>query len=157
MIIAATGHRPNKLGGYGDAVFDRLTKVAEDYLDKADPDKIITGMALGWDMAWATAGIRLGYPVIAAVPFEGQESMWPKASQEIYFRLLSQCEDVIFVNPPNYAAWKMQTRNEWMVDNATRIAALWDGSKGGTGNCIAYANKQNKPIDNLWEEFNNEI
>ena len=49
-----------------------------------------------------------------------------------------------------YAAWKMQKRNEWMADKATRIVALWDGSPGGTANCIAYASKIGRPIDNLW-------
>ena len=35
----------------------------------------------------------------------------------------------------------MQARNEWMVDQATRLAALWDGSSGGTGNCFQSAGR----------------
>jgi uncharacterized phage-like protein YoqJ len=49
----------------------------------------------------------------------------------------------------------MQIRNEWMVDNAHIVLALWDGSSGGTGNCIKYANRKsvNKPIINLWSSW----
>jgi hypothetical protein len=35
----------------------------------------------------------------------------------------------------------MQIRNEWMVDQATRMAALWDGSGGGTGYSIQSAGR----------------
>lgn len=154
MILSATGHRPDKLGGYSYEVTNKLTELAEQYLDEVTPDKIISGMALGWDMAWANAGIRLGYPVIAAVPFEGQESMWRNESKRDYFKLLDQCSEIVYVNAPGYAVWKMQSRNEWMVDNSDMVVALWDGSKGGTANCIRYANKVNKPIVNLWERYN---
>lgn len=154
MILAATGHRPDKLGGYGYDVLNKLTYLAEKYLDEVDPDKIISGMALGWDMAWANAGIRLGYPVIAAVPFEGQERMWRNESKKDYFKLLDQCSEIIYVSDPGYAVWKMQKRNEWMVDNCDIVVALWNGTQGGTANCIKYANKVNKPIVNLWERYN---
>lgn len=45
----------------------------------------------------------------------------------------------------------MHRRNEWTVDNATKIAALWDGSPG-TGNCVAYAERRRKPWKNLWAD-----
>jgi len=40
----------------------------------------------------------------------------------------------------------MQKRNEWMVDHSDYVIAVWDGSKGGTGNCVKYAIKQEKEI-----------
>lgn len=43
--------------------------------------------------------------------------------------------------------------NEWMVDRAGRIAALWDGSWGGTFNCLNYARRRGVPIDNLWDRW----
>lgn len=42
--------------------------------------------------------------------------------------------------------WLMQKRNEYMVDLADRVIAVWDGSKGGTANCIKYAEKVGKEI-----------
>ena len=40
----------------------------------------------------------------------------------------------------------MQKRNEYMVDLTDKVIAVWDGSKGGTGNCVRYAEKCGKEI-----------
>lgn len=40
----------------------------------------------------------------------------------------------------------MQKRNEYMTDNSDIVIAVWDGSKGGTANCVRYAKKLNKEI-----------
>ena len=155
MLIAATGHRPNKLGGYGPKVYRDLVRLAEAYIDLAKPSGIISGMALGWDQAWADAGINKGVPVHAAVPFVGQESRWPKESQDNFNRILKQCASVTIVCEGAYSAQKMQTRNEWMVDKVDRVCALWDGTSGGTGNCVRYVKSIGKPLDNLWEALKN--
>jgi len=33
-----------------------------------------------------------------------------------------------------------------MVDKADAVVAIYNGGHGGTGNCIAYARKQYKPV-----------
>lgn len=152
--LAATGHRSDKLGGYSNEAHNYLIKIAIDCLVEQSPEKIISGMALGWDMAWAEAGQTLNIPVVAAVPFLGQDEVWPPFSRIKYKNILSKCVDVIFVCDQGYAPWKMQIRNEYMVDHCDLLVALWNGSNGGTGNCIKYANKVNKPILNLWDKFN---
>lgn len=150
MIVAATGHRPNKLGGYGDDITKALHITASKALDGI-ASKVISGMALGWDMAIASAAVDLDIPFIAAVPFKGQESVWPDESKRKYNILLSKADDVVYVCDDGYASWKMQKRNEWMVDNCDILLALWDGSSGGTDNCIKYAKKQGKKIINVWK------
>lgn len=154
MIIAATGHRPNKLGGYSPHAFNRLCDVARAYLMEKRPQGVISGLALGWDQAWAITALELSIPVHAAIPFEGQESQWPESSRLFWAGIVGECTSVTFVCEPGYAAWKMQKRNEWMVERCHRVAALWDGSSGGTGNCIAFARDFPRPIDNLWDKFN---
>lgn len=156
MILAATGHRPNKLGGYDTKTYIKLLDLAYKYLLDTKPNSIISGMALGWDTAWAEAGQMLNIPVIAAVPFFGQESVWPKSSQDDYHRVLQNCSDILYICDKGYAPWKMQIRNKYMVDRCDKLIALWDGSNGGTGNCINYANKINKKIVNLWEQYNSD-
>lgn len=153
MIICGTGHRPDKLGGYGTAAGVRLVNLAEDWLEENKPDKVISGMALGWDYALAAAAFNLDIPFIAAVPFEGQEWRWPSESQRNFRVLLGVAERVVYVCEPGYAPWKMQKRNEWMVDNSDQVLALWNGSSGGTANCIKYAEKVGKPIINLWSDY----
>lgn len=152
-LIAATGHRPNKLGGYGRDVYTHLVKLAYDYLGRMQPEGVISGMALGWDQAWADAALLLNIPVHAAIPFEGLESQWPNESKNNFHRILKRCTSVTVVCEGLYAGFKMQIRNEWMVDRAVRICALWDGSPGGTGNCLKYKGDWQRPVDNLWPQW----
>lgn len=153
MIICGTGHRPNKLGGYTVQAHDRLVKVARYELLRLQPTKVISGMALGWDQALAEAALLLAFPLVAAIPFEGQEKAWPQSSQDLFNEILEECSQLVYVSDPGYAAWKMQKRNEWMVDQSHVVLALWDGSDGGTANCVRYANKMGKPVENAWDVY----
>lgn len=148
--VAATGHRPDKLGGYARLVEDALRNLALDVLQCERPDAAISGMALGWDTAFAEAAVTLAIPLIAAVPFAGQESRWPPASQVRYRNLIAQASRVVIVCEGGYAPWAMQKRNGWMVDNCGRLFALWDGTTGGTANCVAYARCVGRETLNLW-------
>lgn len=157
-ILAATGHRPDKLGGYGPDVFESLVNLATGYFVLAKsagaaPDGVISGMALGWDMAWAEAAYRSGLPFVAAVPFEGQERLWPDSSKRQHADLLKRAAQVVVVCPGGYDPQKMQTRNRWMVDHADGLVALWDGSSGGTANCVKYAQRIGRPVVNLWSAY----
>lgn len=154
MIVAGTGHRPNKLGGYSEEATERLVNLAMRNLGGAT--RVISGMALGWDTALALAALELEIPLTAAVPFHGQERMWPKSSQDRFHKILDQADDIVYVCDKGYAAWKMQVRNEYMVDKCDVLLALWDGSEGGTGNCIKYAKKVHRDINNIWEQYEKE-
>lgn len=159
MKLAVTGHRPDKIGGYGDDVAHKLFVVARNELARLKPDEVITGMALGWDQAVADAAGRLGIPYVAAVPCVGQDRIWPKESQSRYNALLVKAASVKVVTEGGYAAWKMMVRNKWMVDNCDEVLALWNGVmgpngeyEGGTGKCVEYATGK-KPIHNAWDEW----
>lgn len=153
VVVGVTGHRPDKLGGYSDSARIKLEKLAKGVLTELKPTKVITGMALGWDQAIATACVELNIPFIAAIPFRGQETKWPVESQERYHKLLSHAAEVVIVCEGSYAAYKMQLRNQWIVDRCELLVALWDGSGSGTKNCIDYAVAKGKPIRNVWEIF----
>ncbi len=147
----ATGHRPEKLGRYGSLTSIKLYDFARRYLETYRPDRFISGMALGWDTACARACVSLGIPFIAAIPFVGQESQWPESSRRIYADLLACAERIETVSLGGFNAKAMQRRNEWMVDLADGVLALWDGSSGGTCNCVKYAQRVGKPMTNLWD------
>jgi uncharacterized phage-like protein YoqJ len=154
MIIAGTGHRPDKLGGYGWDIFMRLTVFAQHELDRLNPDSVISGMALGWDLALTHACVQRGIPFIAAVPFNGQAKRWNVDWVDHYLKLLDKAKEVVVVSEGGYAPWKMHKRNEWMVDHCDKLLALWDGvAGGGTFNCVQYANKVGRPVDNCWERW----
>ena len=154
MIVAGTGHRPNKLGGYGKEAATKVVDTAVDWLAINRPTKVISGGALGWDQALAAAASIVEIPYVMALPFFNLGAKWPKESAAYLDYLCEGAADVIFVCEPGYAPWKMQKRNEWMVDNCDTVLALWNGTSGGTANCVAYAEKMGKPIINLWENYN---
>jgi uncharacterized phage-like protein YoqJ len=149
MILAATGHRPNKLGGYSPEAHWKLVRVAGEYLQAHRPTGVLSGMALGWDQAVACAAWHLGIPWVACVPFEGQESKWPEPSRTQYKVLIAKAFKVHVVSPGGYSPEKMQVRNMFMVDNANGILAMWDGTPGGTRNCLEYARSVGRPVLNL--------
>lgn len=148
--LSVTGHRPDKLGGYHHDAMGKLVSVAMTALAQLQPGEVVTGMALGWDTAVAIAAYGLGIPFVAAVPFEGQESTWPQNSQTVYREILQNAKRVVQVCEPGYAPWKMQRRNAWMVVNSLSVLAMWDGSDGGTANCVNYAQQQGRQIFNYY-------
>jgi uncharacterized phage-like protein YoqJ len=111
-------------------------------------------MALGWDQALAEACVLEGVYFDAYVPFLGQESVWPKASQERYKYLLGKADLINYVCEPGYAVWKMQARNDKMSLDADVMLALWNGTSGGTYNCIKSAQSvYEKPVLNVWDRW----
>ena len=153
MIICGTGHRPNKLGGYSSEIFEKIKQLAINSLENMKPEAVISGMAQGWDQALAVASLDLEIPLIAAIPFSGQHLRWTPETQEIYLRIVDRCHSVVIISEGTYRPSMMQIRNEWMVDHSDLVLALWDGSTGGTGNCIRYAKQKSIPIKNLWNTF----
>jgi uncharacterized phage-like protein YoqJ len=148
MIIAFTGHRPDKLGGYvlPNPTYIKVCQEIDKALKKLKPQQIISGMALGIDQWAANIAIKNNIPFIAAVPFLGQEGKWNLDLRKTYCILLRKAAEQVIVCPGAYSVEKMQIRNEWMVDRCDLLIAVWDGTKGGTGNCVDYAKKINKEI-----------
>lgn len=163
--IMITGHRPDKFGPYGseqqrealDVIRgELLLRVSQacsnsEIIDNKPQVRLISGMALGVDQAFAQVGIALGLDVIAAIPFKGQERVWPAAAQDYYHSLLANCAEQHIVCEGGYAGWKMQKRNEWMVDHATEHWAVWDGKEsGGTYNCVRYMKGKDIEFQRIW-------
>jgi uncharacterized phage-like protein YoqJ len=146
MIVAFTGHRPNKLGGYNlpNPTYIKVCLEIDKHLRELKPEKVISGMALGVDQWAANIAIKLQIPLLAAVPFEGQEKKWPEHSRIIYQKLLAKASEMVYVCSPGYSNSKMQERNKWMVDQCDILIAVWDGTAGGTGNCVKYAQSVKK-------------
>lgn len=111
-------------------------------LDQEKPDLLISGMALGIDTLFALIGIERRINILAAIPCDNQECRWPEESQEVYYNILDNpLVESYIVSPGPYYPWKMQTRNEFMVQRANKLIGVWDGTTGGTCNCVKYAEK----------------
>jgi uncharacterized phage-like protein YoqJ len=146
--LAFTGHRPEKLGGYGPAndIRDLVRWTIRATLREVRPAMVYGGMALGLDTWVAEVCIDVGQPWTACVPFRGQESRWPAKAQHHYRWLLERASRVDIVCEGGYAPHKMQRRNRRMVDLGECLVAFWDGSSGGTGNCVQYAREVGRLI-----------
>jgi len=153
MIIAGTGHRPDKLGGYGAQMYLHVLQIATEYLAETKPELVISGMAQGWDMALAQAAIRFEIPFHAYVPFIGQEQVWPQATRLYYQELLKRADKVKVCSEGGFSTKAMIIRNQAMVDDCDHLVALWNGSPGGTCNCIRYAAKVGRSCTNLWDKY----
>lgn len=154
MIYATTGHRPERLGGHSEQAWETLCNFAMEVIEDYKPKKVFVGMALGWDLAVASACVSLNVPYIAAIPFRGHESVWSKEKRMLYRILVTQADMYHIVSPGGYAAWKLLRRNEWMVDQASEVIALYDGSPGGgTFRCIQYAESKGKKVHNEWPRW----
>lgn len=153
MIVAGTGHRPDKLGGYDGNVLRHLALTAKQWLERNPAERVISGGALGWDQALALAAARLKIPLTLALPFRNFDSKWPSHSRKLLSDIIAMADTTVYVCEDGYAPWKMQQRNKYMVDNCDLVLALWNGTKGGTANCIAYADSRGKPVENLWDFY----
>lgn len=148
MIIAGTGHR--KIGGYQlpNPIYNKVCQETEKILLELKPDKVISGMAIGYDQWLANIAIKLNIPLTCALPHINQEKIWPEKSQKIYHNILAKASEKIIISDGEYAAWKMQKRNEYLCDNCDILIAVFDQNtqNGGTYNCLQYAKKINKEI-----------
>lgn len=115
-------------------------------LDLLKPSCVITGMALGVDQWMAELCLMKSIPYVAAIPHDGQDSIWPPYSKAKYQHLVLHAQAAYVISPGAYEPKKMHIRNRWMVDSAEAVIAVWNGSPGGTQACVGYAQACAKPI-----------
>ena len=154
-----TGHRPTKLGIKSEK--DHLCADIKLGLKREIAiacelgyRNFITGMALGTDTWAAQEVLRFRYiyglrgetlKLFAAVPFDGQELQWTMEQQKRYQQILSNCDGVFYVcSSANSSAY--MARNIYMIDHASRLIAVSNGSSGGTLRTINAAIEQKLEI-----------
>jgi len=141
MKIAVTGHRINKLAKFGD-----LKQRIREKLVELSPELLITGMAVGTDQVAAIVAIEMAIPVWACIPCLEQDRVWSQRVRQQYRWILEKCQQVTIVTEEPYHPRLMQVRNEFMVNNGDELLAVFDGSNGGTANCIRYAERRGTKI-----------
>ena len=143
-----TGHRPEKLQVPESVVMAALEKEIRQAI--ADGFSVfISGMARGVDIWAAEIVLRLrnageAIRLICACPYQGFERGWKQSWQDRYNAILSAADLVRYICP-GYSRSCFQQRNEWMVDHAARVIAVWNGQPSGTKNTIDYAMKVGVP------------
>ena len=135
MIMAVTGHRPQRLKGQQKLI----KKWAIEQLTYFHPSAIYNGMAQGADQIIAIAAKELGIPIICCYPF-------PKQYFYPIERWIMENNQTIFTSH-NYSKESYYIRDCYMVDHADMLLCVWDGvGGGGTFLTRNYAIKKNKKI-----------
>ena len=146
-----SGHRPNKLPwGFDESDTRCQSMVAEltarlDGIYESGYRHFLCGMAIGCDLLFAEAVLALreehsDVTLEAAIPCLSQPNAWPKAQQQRYEHLLSECDSVSFLQH-QYTPGCMLRRNRYMVDHASLLLCCFNGQSGGTMNTILYARR----------------
>src|SRR6266849_4143945 len=101
--------------------------------------------------------LAIELPYLTCAPFKDQSGKWPSEAQKRYDLYIERSAKHLICSPGEYSATKMQLRNEKMVDLALKdgpdhglLLALWDGSTGGTYNCLTYARSRRLAAINTW-------
>ena len=148
-----TGHRPEKLTmpeAEVKAALEAQIRVAIGHGFQT----FISGMSRGVDI-WAAEivlwlrnegrKIRL----VCAVPYPDFEARWGAAWQTQYRCILDEADWIEYICP-TYSPNCFQSRNEWMVNHAARMIAVYNGTGGGTRNTLKYAESQGLSIIKIY-------
>jgi uncharacterized phage-like protein YoqJ len=140
--VAITGHRPEDLKNP-----EWVHATLKDVLTQINPDILYQGMAAGADLLSAQIAYELSIPFVAAKPWATHTPRLEDS--ELYEWVLDNAFEVVDVSSLRYYAgpFLYHARNEYMVDHADIVVAIWNGhKKGGTAACVRYANRKNKPL-----------
>lgn len=151
-IVFATGHRPESCNIQRQQMYDMAHFALVSHPRRVDA--LVCGMAAGWDLVIGQVALELGIGVIAAVPWAGHSARLPY--RRIHTSIIKNAERVVYVTgASSYPGPQVyHLRNHWMVDNSDEGIALWNHKQeGGTFRCIEYAEKQLKPVRNVYDEF----
>ncbi len=160
-VVCFSGHRPPRLPE-GEALRELEARLFRE-IKKAVAtgyDTFLFGGCYGFDFlaahqvlrckdAQTGAGARR-IQLFAVVPFQDQDARWSQALKNEYRYLLSRCDTVIILQT-GYRREYYLDRNRYMVDNSACLICYYDGSKGGTGQTVAYAKTKGLEIFNLFK------
>ena len=150
--VCFSGHRPEKLEISENEVKKLLEQAIINSI-KEGYTVFITGMARGVDI-WAAEivlkekKIYKNIELICAVPVEGFENNRSEKERWIYNKIISEANTVLYISS-HYNKYCFQLRNKYMVDNSSKLIAVYNGSCGGTRNTINYAKKKGIKIESI--------
>ena len=158
MKLSFTGHRPELLP-FGEnelsaASIRVKTMILDEIMSSAAKgcDTFLNGGARGGDIIFAEQVLLVKateYPnirLITVVPHEGQANGWSEAWRDRYFRIHELSSEVITL-ASRYSRDCYHVRNRYLVDNADKLLALYNGgATGGTAYTVNYARQKNREI-----------
>jgi len=160
--VCFSGYRPEKLPDGGDdnenSIKSLRGEIRSAVLEAIEHgfNTFFTGMAEGFDIIAAEEVLALrgeGKTIylIAVNPYDDGRN-----HSDRFNSIIEQADDSVTLNG-KYSRGAYYIRNEYMVDNSSRLICYYDGRYGGTEYTVDYANKKGLTIINLWERVTHEI
>lgn len=150
--VCFTGHRPEKLPGYGE-INNGLLNMLRSMLyyriyiaAQSGYEYFISGLARGVDL-WAADSvidIQKKFPnikLICAKPYPGHGNTFKGEDLWSLNNVLEKAHEIICVSD-QYSRDCYKIRNEFMVNHASCLIGVVDNYKSGTGQTISYARKK---------------
>ncbi|MGN1246312.1 MAG: SLOG family protein [Muribaculaceae bacterium] len=115
----------------------------------------ICGMAVGFDLLSAEAVLELRgegkkLRLTAAIPCPEQSRFYNASDKARYDRVLSEADRIVTVSKSYYRGCMLR-RNDYLVANAGRLIAYYDGShRGGTAYTVSRAKAAGRLVTNLY-------
>ena len=139
-----TGHRdlPQENTAF---IVEQLRHEVLDAIE-AGYDHFLSGFARGADLLFArvVSEYKGVYPITlgAALPYRDRV----RTKDEMFHRLLKACDSVAVVSE-DYSPACFAKRNQWMVQQSSRVIAVYDGrEKGGTAATLRAAKSLGREI-----------
>lgn len=157
MCCCFSGHRPQQLPWKTNENDERcilLKKLLSEIIQQRIDDGVtefICGMARGTDMYAAEEVLKKKsvdnrIRLHTVLPCPQQADRWCEADRARYRKILQSCDEKTIISPI-YTRDCMLARNRFMVDNASALIAVWNGTfNGGTAYTVRYAKKLGRTI-----------
>lgn len=144
MRICFTGHRRIDESLVEHSIRQYLSGLAHD-------TEVIVGGAIGVDTVAGEVALDLGLELWVCLPFHPRImcKFWSEEQKPRLKHILKHARRTTIVNQ-SYSVAGYQLRNQRMVDNSHQVIAWFDGSRGGTFNCVQYAQQVGKSVVNLY-------
>lgn len=147
-----TGHRPEKFAsvvGVEGPALDMIKSMLYYQIQQAVEEGyeyFISGLARGVDLWAAEYVIEMKKKIphiklICAIPFKEHSRSFRGNDLWVLRNILNNADEAVFVSE-EYSKECYRLRNYYMVDNSSRLIAVVDDFKSGTGQTINYARKQ---------------
>jgi len=161
-VCCFTGYRPNKFPfpfkkeSLEYVSFENKLVNIVFSLSGEGVDIFYSGAAIGFDIVAAETVLLLkkhfqNVKLICVVPFRSQAEKWPIEWKKRYENILREADEVVLISE-EYRRDCYRQRNEYMVDNSSKVVTFYDGRSGGTCNTLVYAKKKGLSIINIAEE-----
>ena len=157
-LVAAFGHRPPELGGYGEnpvaaGVRDRLAEILAAKKELHPDLWLLTGLLLGAEQLAAEAARKAGVPYVAVQPYPAPESQWPSSSKDLYAELIRHAGAAVLLertvpdSKQKFGA-ALARRDGWLAKHADEAIVVWDGQDPALGKLVR--SLEDKLGDDVW-------